>query len=187
MSLLLDAYFVFVNKINQISLFYGHLPVEGLNKGLIPHYKLVHPRLHFNANANSTPPAPVEFNSGLILMKFQTNVKSDMNSSSINCNTFASTSVSLKYMFVLLEVYLYLSDIYISVVELIIFAPCGPREALLLDKAHNGKQKNSLVDNSIHFSAWALGIVQVKNVPNILRSSEKQRVWSTQSDKKVDG
>ena len=49
------------------------------------------------------------------------------------------------------------------------------------------KTKKSLVDNSIHFSAWALGIVQVKNVPNILRSSEKQRVWNTQSDKKVDG
>ena len=45
------------------------------------------------------------------------------------------------FLFVLLKVYLYLSDIYISVVELIIFAPCGPREAMV-DKA-NSKQRNS--------------------------------------------
>ena len=45
------------------------------------------------------------------------------------------------FLSVLVEVYLYLSDIYISVVELIIFAPCGPREAVL-DKA-NSKQRNS--------------------------------------------
>ena len=45
------------------------------------------------------------------------------------------------FPFVLSKVYLYLSDIYISVVELIIFAPCGPREAVL-DKA-NSKQRNS--------------------------------------------